>query len=75
MTLSPGAEGGLAGTVERAVYRGAATHVTVRLPDGQALTAAVANAVPGARAGFPAGTPVMVAFAPDSVRVLAAAVD
>jgi spermidine/putrescine transport system ATP-binding protein len=62
-------ENRLPGMVERTVYIGATTQVIVRLPNGDAVQAMVAN--DGEVARYEHGSPVTLCLPPDAVRVLA----
>jgi spermidine/putrescine transport system ATP-binding protein len=59
------------GLVDRVVYLGPATHLVVRLPDGQALLVAVANSGEPMSSPFVTGRAVRASFPPEAARVLA----
>ncbi|HET9944117.1 MAG TPA: ABC transporter ATP-binding protein [Actinomycetes bacterium] len=59
------------GLVDRVVYLGPATHLVVRLPDGQALLVAVPNSGEPMSSPFVAGRAVRASFPPEAARVLA----
>lgn len=60
------------GIVDRTVFLGPATHVMVRLADGQTLLVAVPNAAAGTSASFSPGEAVRAWIAPDGATVLPA---
>ena len=60
----------LAGVVERILFLGPATQVSLRLDGGDLLTASFANASQAASASHPAGERVWATVAPDAIRVL-----
>ena len=58
------------GLVDRVVYLGPATHLVVRLPDGQALLVAVPNSGEPLSSPFVTGRAVRASFPPEAARVL-----
>ncbi len=58
------------GLVDRVVYLGPATHVVVRLADGQTLLVAVPNTGEPMSSPFVVGRAVRATFAPEAARLL-----
>jgi spermidine/putrescine transport system ATP-binding protein len=67
----PEGHNAFAGLVDRVVYLGPATHLVVRLPDGQALLVAVPNSGEPLSSPFVTGRAVRASFPPEAARVLA----
>ena len=78
ITLQPVEDGGAVpdghnafhGLVDRVVYLGPATHVVVRLADGQTLLVAVPNTGEPMSSPFVVGRAVRATFAPEAARLL-----
>ena len=67
--VAAGEPGTLPAQVENLVYFGTDTHLNLRLPDGELLTARV-QSPPSGDAGFAAGQAIGVAFLPGAARLI-----